>query len=363
MVAPFERGLQHGGSQRATALAERMEERGLEIEWRVVRPGPVTPAVRARATVSLRPTVVQMYPRAPAASPPSDVVVAAHSYLAPQLRAAGDCCVRVIDFHNLEWRHLLDSARFAGGVRQVNLRLQARLMRRFERRAIEGADLCLFTDRAELEWAARTGAETDMLIVPNLLPRADEQAALDLGRHRGAPDPYQLLYLGTVRFPPNLGALVRFLSDAWPAIKLRVPAARLTIAGDCDCATRAALSAHPGVEAVGFVDDVGPLLRRSAAVVMPIEGEAGTSLRAIYLALAGKGVIGTATAFRGLAWRMGVVVDSPQAWARAVEEVVASGDANGADIAAARDAALAHQRDPRPWDELFRRLAERTERP
>lgn len=357
IVAPFERGLDHGGSQRATAMAERLEERGCVIEWQVVPAHSTSYWEKLRATLSLRPEGVARYPkRAPDASDRLDAAVAAHSYLAHQLASLPGGLVRVIDFHNLEWRHLADIAVFASGPRRAYLRAETLLMRRFERRAIAATDLSVFASRDELSWARSVAAGSDPMFVPSILPRAAERAALALGE-RGARSPgAELAYVGTVRFPPHLGALREFLRDAWPGIRSAVPEVRLTIAGDCDEEVRRELSSHPGVQALGFVEDVAPLLRRSAAVIMPITGRAGTSMRALYCALAGVWVIGTPAAFRGLSWEMGTIVESPQEWAGAVREAVNRTPSGNARIAGARVAALALQRDPDPWDDLHRRI-------
>lgn len=359
VVAPFDRGLDHGGSQRATALAERLEERGVSIKWQTIDGHPVSHLAKLQAMIALRPTGIAMRPpRELKLGEGIDFALAAHSYLAPQLASVGNGIPRVIDFHNLEWQHLADSAEFARGSRGSYLQIQAALMRRFERRTVADNDLCLFTSVEELGWAGDSTQDEDLMLIPSVLPRQAAEAALEMGaRERGPIEP-QLVYVGTVRFPPNLGALNEFLRGPWPAIRAAIPDARLTIAGDCDDDDRLALSAHPGVEALGFVEDINSLLERSAAVVMPISGRAGTSLRALYYALSGTWAIGTPAAFRGLSWKMGTTVDSTEQWVEAVREAFEEGSGHEQHKADARSAALALQRDSEPWDHLYRRVSE-----
>jgi hypothetical protein len=357
IVAPFERGLGHGGSQRATSMAERLEERGATIEWRKVDARRTSKQAKLRAALALRPEGVERHPQAALGGSPN-VAVAAHSYLAHQLTPLPAGIVKVVDFHNLEWQHLGDSASFAGGLRGAYLHVQASLMRRFERRAIEAAELSLFTSGEELGWARERAPEDKLLLVPSVLPRETESEALQLADRPPTTTEPLLAYVGTVRFPPNLGALNDFLRDAWPAIRAAIPDARLTIAGDCSEQDRRALSDHPGVEALGFVDDINPLLARSAAVIMPISGRAGTSLRALYYALAGNWVIGTPAAFRSLEWEMGTTVETAEQWVRAVQEATEPGPDRRQRSEAARAGALALQRNPEPWDHLHRRMSE-----
>lgn len=357
IAAPFKRGLDHGGSQRATSMAERLEERGVRIEWRFVEARSASRPTKLRANLALRPTALELY-APPAAEQPGliDVALAAHSYLAPQLASMPPDVARVIDFHNLEWRHLTDSAKLAPGLRRPYLHAQARLMRRFERRTIASSHLSLFVSNEELDWARSVAPGSRLSLVPSVLPKSAEEAALALSNRAKSDAEARLVYVGTLRFPPNLAALMKFLLDAWPAIRGAVRGARLTIAGDCSEEERRQLDSFPGVEALGFVEDVGPLLAQSAAVVMPIEGRAGTSLRALYYALAGVWVIGTSAAFRGLSWKMGAVVESPEQWARCVSEAIHDPGAQEPVIEEARAAALELQRDPKPWDDLFDRV-------
>jgi hypothetical protein len=338
-------------------VAERLEERGAEIDWRVIDARPPSQPAKLRAALALRPEGVERRPLVDLGGGPQ-VALAAHSYLAHQLAPFPDGVVRVIDFHNLEWQHLADSVEFAHGPRRPYLRVQAGLMRRFERRTIAAADLSLFTSAEEIGWARERSREKSLMLIPSVLPRETEKEALELGgRSRPESEPL-LAYVGTVRFPPNIGALRDFLRDAWPAIRAAVPGARLTIAGDCGDEDRRSLNAHPGVDALGFVEDINPLLARSAAVIMPISGKAGTSLRALYYALAGVWPIGTPAAFRGLGWEMGATVRTPGGWAEAVRAAVSAGSEQRQRSADARSAALALQRNPEPWDALHRRISE-----
>jgi Glycosyl transferases group 1 len=358
-MAPFERGLDHGGSQRATAMAERLEERGAEVEWRTFVGRVTSPAAKLRAAAVLRPALVDVNVKGePQPSGSFDAVIAAHSYLASHLDDYPPAVVRLIDFHNLEWRHLADNLSFASGLRALNRRLQVRLMRRFERRALRDIGLATFASATELAWSRDVAPSTRMLLVPSVLPHAAEQQALSVPEFASGGHELQLAYVGTVKFPPNLKALLHFLRESWPSVRRAVPGIRLKVAGQCAEKDRQLLSSFAGVEALGFVDDVRPLLAESAAVIMPIHGQAGTSLRALYYALAGVWVIGTRAAFRGLPWEMGALVDGPAEWSAAVNEAVEGSGDRGRRVEAARTAALANQHEPKPWDDLFCNIAE-----
>src|SRR5205823_400331 len=143
--------------QRATAMAERLEERGIAVGWRTIARRDTSRASKALAALARRPTLVGLYPppRRGGTGGELAAAIAAHSYLAPQLDAIG-AAARLVDFHNLEWRHLADLVRFAPRRRPPYARLQIWLMRRHEREVLRAADLATFASADELEWARRT---------------------------------------------------------------------------------------------------------------------------------------------------------------------------------------------------------------
>jgi hypothetical protein len=358
LVAPFERNLAHGGSLRATAMAERLEERGATVEWRSIAPRTVGPGGKLRDLARLRPALATLHEQTPLQIDQApDAAIAAHSYLFGVLEGVPAGTRRVIDFHNLEWQHLADSAGFEPPLRRPYAAAQVRLMRRFERRAIAAADLSLFVSDEEQRWADRCVASARTLQVPSVLPQATEATALALGDSRSRVSDPRLGYVGTLRFPPNAGALLRFLRESWPAVREAVPDVSLAIAGDAEPALASRLEGFPGVEVLGAVPDVGPLLRSCAAMVLPVDGRAGTSLRVLEYSLAQVWVIGTPEASRGIPWEVGARARTPDEWAAQSRAAIEPSEEREERLRVARDAALALQRDPGPWDRLVERIA------
>jgi hypothetical protein len=184
-----------------------------------------------------------------------------------------------------------------------------------------------------------------------VLPTAQERAAAAISAQR-QPQRGRLAYVGALTFPTNLTSLERFLARDWPAMRAAAPDLQLTVAGACTPADRAGLDRHPGVRTLGFVPDLTNVLAGCEAVVMPFDGVAGTSLRALFYALAGLPVIGSPLAFRGIDFPSGIVARDPAGWADAVRRI-AGGDRTVTTAApATRRQAQAHQDDPEPWDRL-----------
>jgi glycosyltransferase involved in cell wall biosynthesis len=356
VLAPFARGLGHGGSQRATAVAERLEERGVAVDWQLAARRTPTAARKLRALSRRRPLLAELYgPMCRRFGGDPDAVLIAHSYLVPAAASLARGVPRIVDFHNLEWCHLADgtgSGRVGAGiVRAAYVRRQVELMRRLERSIVAGSDLSLFVSEDEHRWARDEVPGASTLRVGSVLPRSAEQAAAAIS-HRRDPRRGELAYVGTLTFPTNLASLERFLATAWPAMRAAAPNLNLTIAGACGREDRARLERHPGVSTLGFVPDLTPLLARCDAAVMPFDGFAGTSLRALFYALAGVPVIGSPLAFRGIDFPAGIVAHDPAGWAAAISQI---SEEPAAVLAIPRDARLrarAHQDDPRPWDRL-----------
>jgi hypothetical protein len=349
VMAPFERGRGQGGSLRATAIAERLEERGVEVDWQVVRRRALNRAAKLRAARRGVPVLAALYDPPAVVTGAPDAMLVAHSYLLPAVRGVSRATPTIVDFHNLEWRHLLDGAHAgpAASVRRQWARHQVRLMHRLETSAVATAGLSLFVSESERKWARSAAPDRDTLLAPSTMPAAEARVASRIAAARD-PQPGELAYVGTLTFPTNVASLERFLHRDWPAMRDRAPGLRLSVAGACEPAVCDRLGRHPGVTPLGFVEDLAPLLSRCQAVAMPFDGVAGTSLRSIFYALAGLPVIGSPNAFRGLGFTAGIVAGSPTDWADAV---TGDGRAQADAVArAAQGSARRLQDDREPWD-------------
>lgn len=350
IIAPFEREQEFGGSLRATALAERLEDRGFAVEWVTLAPRSQGLLAKAFNLVRLQPNLVHYHAARPVdVAPAQTIALAAHSYMAPYLDEIVGAATRVVDFHNLEWRHLASLAQLESGVRRVHLSLQSRLMRRFEAGIPGRADVVTFVSAAEAAWVGPTGSGARALLVPSVLPRATAGVAERVWEARSVSTPREeLLYLGQLMHRPNALSLLRFLRDVWPLFRRRRPDLRLRVVGELPGSLAIELERFPAVTAAGFVPDLASLLVGAGAVVLPVESTAGTSVRVLLLALAGVPIIGSPLAFRGLTFEAGRVATSASEWIDGVEHALAGGH----DVREIRRRALVVQHDAAPWEAL-----------
>ena len=151
-------------------------------------------------------------------------------------------------------------------------------------------------------------------------------------------DEDHLLFVGDLQFPPNRDGLDRFLSRVWPAVRTRRPAATLAIVGrGLSEADRVRWTQSPGVEVIGFAEDLVACYRRAALTVVPIYFGGGTKIKILESLAFGRTVVTTPEAMRGYAALAGdaVAVAADDA-AFAAETVRLLADAVGRDAMAAR---------------------------
>jgi glycosyltransferase involved in cell wall biosynthesis len=111
--------------------------------------------------------------------------------------------------------------------------------------------------------------------------------------------------IGLMTYPPNADAARYFARDVLPAVRARVPEASFSVVGRHD-GTLDDISGHPGVDVVGPVEDVEPVLRGTAAVVVPLRAGGGTRLKVLEAWAHALPVVSTSVGCEGLGAEPGV---------------------------------------------------------
>ncbi len=130
-------------------------------------------------------------------------------------------------------------------------------------------------------------------------------------------DSRTILFVGSLRYPPNRQAIDWFLRACWPA--LRGSGATLRIVG-----YRAdRLPAGSGIEVFANVPDVAPHYRTAALTIAPLLEARGTQFKVLESMASGVPVVGTSPVARGLfADHPLLVADEPQAFITACTELL-----------------------------------------
>ncbi len=102
------------------------------------------------------------------------------------------------------------------------------------------------------------------------------------------------------RHGPNIRGLKIFLAKVWPLIRRSCPDAVLWVVGSqMSDDLRDRLARIPGVEPVGFVDDLATIYRECAFAIAPVFSGGGTNIKVLEALWYGRACLVTETAYRG----------------------------------------------------------------
>lgn len=146
---------------------------------------------------------------------------------------------------------------------------------------------------ANREHVEIVGRHTRCVALPNIANGPREVSEVPRGSQ-------VLLSVGSLRHPPNVDGIDRFVSHDWPKIRAAFPAAEYWIAGGgCPEKLAERWKLVSGVKLLGFVNDLAPIYAKACAVVCPIYSGSGTCIKTVEALMYGRVAIGSPFAFRG----------------------------------------------------------------
>ena len=229
----------------------------------------------------------------------------------------------VIDTHNVDSDIWAQYASRQRGPKRVMADAEWRAARRFERDALRAADAVATISEADAR-GLRELAGVDPVYVPQIAP-PEPRARTALGPH--------LLYVGYLGWHPNVLGLDWFFTEVWPRVRVRLPEARLDVAGSglaTDGAGRAIVAPEwrvPGVSILGFVPDLASLYDRAAVLIAPILEGSGVRMKLVDAFRNGVPVVTTPQGAAGLpivSGREAFVAEDAASFAERVVEVATS---------------------------------------
>jgi polysaccharide biosynthesis protein PslH len=260
---------------------------------------------------------------------PADVVYIDHLGMARYLRdikSERPYCRTVLDQHNVESDFFKQFASEKKGPKKIVANLEYRRARSFEQRSLRAVDAVVAIsgeDAKHFETLAGVHAK----VVPVVM-RFDRKTR----HHPGKP---HFCYVGSLRWKPNVVGLDWFCEKVWPLVRKRVPDATFEIAGvglKPDASGRLPVPEAwrvPGVETVGFLEDLEPLYARSIGMLAPIAGGSGVRLKLLEGFRAGLPVVTTPDGAFGLPLEDGkeaLIAADPEAFADRVARLVADSE-------------------------------------
>lgn len=187
--------------------------------------------------------------------------------------------------------HFLREERAAEQSRSAALAKQAEKTKRQELALIESADTTFVVSEFECEMLAK--------IVPRARVRLLSNIHEVFGRQNGFAGRRDLLFVGGYGHPPNADALQWMAADILPALRRAHPDVRIFVAGDVPETDRRVLAAA-GLDMLGRVPDLGPLMNSVLASIAPLRFGAGVKGKVNMAMSHGVPVIGTPIAVEGM---------------------------------------------------------------
>lgn len=164
-----------------------------------------------------------------------------------------------------------------------------------ERKAVALSDLTFVCSDGDKKYLSRLAKPEKICVVPNTADVPNNPP--------GVVSAPTILYVGTFRYPPNVDAAERLITDIFPMIRATVRDARLLIAGVGSENIPARRSNPANVEFLGFVPDLDALYRRSRLVCCPLTMGGGTRIKLIEAAAHARPMVSTHLAAEGLEFR------------------------------------------------------------
>jgi len=177
---------------------------------------------------------------------------------------------KILDFGDMDSQKWREYARYKPFPLSAGYRLEGLKLEREEKRLARLFDLCTATTRAEWETLESYGVGVATDWFPN---------GVDTEYFSPGDEPYEpdtISFVGRMDYYPNQECMFDFCSNVLPLLKERTPGIRLLIVGADPSAAVKKLGDIPGVTVTGSVPDVRPYVRKSAAMVAPLNIARGT---------------------------------------------------------------------------------------
>jgi glycosyltransferase involved in cell wall biosynthesis len=240
---------------------------------------------------------------------------------APLVRRLSPKTFRILDAHNVD--HLLGPrmAAVAGAAQSSSNQRSQRQIEWHEKhlaRSVHAVWACSEEDRAVFAAFNRIPIE----VVPNGVDLSSRP--FDERPDKAAAS--EVLFVGSLNYPPNLDGLRWFVDEIWPRIRAARPDTRLTVVGRGGSAEElASVRNAPGVDLIGEVADVAPYYRRAGVFVCPLREGSGTRLKILESMAFGNPVVSTRIGAEGIQAEPGrdlLIADVPQHFADAVVDLI-----------------------------------------
>ena len=254
-----------------------------------------------------------------------DVVYIDHlgmGHYLPDIKGERPFCRTVLEEHNVESDFFKQFAAEKTGPKKIVAEAEYAAARNFEERTLREVDAVVAISSEDAKQIkALAGVSAHVVPVVMAFERKTRP-------HPGRP---HFCYVGSLSWRPNVLGLNWFCQKVWPLVRKRVPDATFEIAGvglKLDASRRLRVPdpwKGPGIETVGFLEELEPLYGRSLGMLAPITGGSGVRLKLLEGFRAGMPVVTTFDGAFGLPLEDGkeaLISSDPEGFAERVERLV-----------------------------------------
>ena len=205
----------------------------------------------------------------------------------------------IIDFDDILSGSLYESEIVSanGYLRRLRFRLNQRLLMNYEKRCLNfGASL--FCSKEDMSRVAGNCNRTNTFVIPNIY---DNYSFRDYNFGSGFGNNHNLLFVGTLRYKPNIDGLKWFIESVFPDFKKDFPDAKLLVIGHSKGPEIENLcKSRDGIEIYTNVSDIKEYYKKCRVAIVPLFTGSGTRIKILEAAFAGRPVLSTPIGAEGL---------------------------------------------------------------
>lgn len=243
-----------------------------------------------------------------------------HCAFAAQYAAGIPAKFRMLDFGDLDSSKWFDYAQCRSFPLSWGYGLEARKLRRYEKKVAREFHYCTLTTQGELEEFKSLNLALPYSVIPNGV----DSSYFRPNRQGGGGGPV-IVFLGRMDYFPNIDGVSYFIREIWPKIRSTVPTAELRIIGSNPVRAVRKLERMTGVSVTGHVPDVRPYLSDARVSVAPLRMARGTQNKILESMAMGLPVVATPQAAKGIQampQKHFLVGENPESFAKWVIEVL-----------------------------------------
>jgi len=234
-------------------------------------------------------------------------------------RAECPGAVQVLDAHNVEYdcvRRMAQSSH--SPIRRAFYGMEYRKMYQEETDVYGRQDALLVTSSRDKSLLDEDLRHVPKFVIPNGVDASFFQPSAD------SPEPYSLVFTGSMNYFPNADGILFFLKEVLPLVRKTVPRVCVYVVGGRPPGQLERM-ASSDIIVTGFVKDVRPYVHRASVYIVPLRMGGGTRLKVLEALAMEKPVVTTSVGSEGINVedrRSALIVDTPERFAASVVELL-----------------------------------------